>query len=53
MLKNLKYFLKPGEKAKSISGIYLGALLIENEYQDLFGKGHLYLTPNSPKAPLA
>ena len=62
-LKNLKYFLKPGEKAKSISGIYLGALLIENEYQDLFGltfeglaidyKGHLYLTPNSPKAPLA
>lgn len=62
-LKNLKYFLKPGEKAKSISGIYLGALLIENEYQDLFGltfeglaidyKGYLYLTPNSPKAPLA
>ncbi|AKB50101.1 Energy-conserving hydrogenase (ferredoxin), subunit D [Methanosarcina barkeri str. Wiesmoor] len=62
-LKNLRYFLKPGEKPKSISGIYLCALLIENEYQDLFGltfeglaidyKGHLYLTPNSPKAPLA
>jgi hypothetical protein len=46
-----------------MSGIYLCALLIENEYQDLFGltfeglaidfKGHLYLTPNSPKTPLA
>jgi Ni,Fe-hydrogenase III component G len=62
-LKNLRYFVKPGEKPKSISGIFLCALLIENEYQDLFGltfdglaidyKGHLYLTPNSPKAPLA
>jgi len=62
-LKNLRYFVKPGEKPKSVSGIYLCALLIENEYQDLFGltfdglaidyKGHLYLTPNSPKAPLA
>jgi Ni,Fe-hydrogenase III component G len=62
-LKNLRYYVKPGEKPKSISGIYLTALLIENEYQDLFGltfdglaidyKGHLYLTPNSPKAPLA
>lgn len=61
-LKNLRYFVKPGEKPKSVSGIYLCALLIENEYQDLFGltfeglaidyKGHLYLTPNSPKAPL-
>jgi Ni,Fe-hydrogenase III component G len=62
-LKNLRYFVKPGEKPKSMSGIYLCALLIENEYQDLFGltfdglaidyKGHLYLTPNSPKSPLA
>lgn len=62
-LKNLRYFVKPGETPKSMSGIYLCALLIENEYQDLFGltfeglaidyKGHLYLTPNSPKAPLA
>ena len=62
-LKNLRYYLKPGEKPKSVSGIYLCALLIENEYQDLFGltfeglaidyKGHLYLTPNSPKTPLA
>ncbi len=62
-LKNLRYFVKPGEKPKSVSGIYLCALLIENEYQDLFGltfeglaidyKGHLYLTPNSPKTPLA
>ena len=62
-LKNLRYFVKPGEKPKSVSGIYLCALLIENEYQDLYGltfeglaidyKGHLYLTPNSPKAPLA
>jgi ech hydrogenase subunit D len=62
-LKNLRYFVKPGEKPKSVSGIYLCALLIENEYQDLFGltfdglaidyKGHLYLTPNSPKHPLA
>ena len=62
-LKNLRYFVKPGEKPKSVSGIYLCALLIENEYQDLFGltfeglaidyKGYLYLTPNSPKAPLA
>jgi len=62
-IKNLRYFVKPGEKPKSISGILLSALLIENEYQDLFGltfeglaidyKGHLYLTPNSPKAPLA
>jgi ech hydrogenase subunit D len=61
-LKNLRYFVKPGEKPKSISGIFLCGLLIENEYQDLFGltfdglaidyKGHLYLTPNSPKAPL-
>jgi ech hydrogenase subunit D len=62
-IKNLRYFVKPGEKPKSVSGIYLCALLIENEYQDLFGltfdglaidyKGHLYLTPNSPKSPLA
>ena len=62
-IKNLRYFVKPGEKPKSMSGIYLCALLIENEYQDLFGltfdglaidyKGHLYLTPNSPKSPLA
>ena len=62
-LKNLRYFVKPGENPKSVSGIYLCALLIENEYQDLFGltfdglaidyKGHLYLTPNSPKTPLA
>ena len=62
-LKNLRYFVKPGEKPKSVSGNYLCALLIENEYQDLYGltfeglaidyKGHLYLTPNSPKAPLA
>ena len=62
-LKNLRYFVKSGEKPKSVSGIYLCALLIENEYQDLFGltfdglaidfKGHLYLTPNSPKTPLA
>jgi len=62
-LKHLRYFVKPGEKPKSVSGIYLCALLIENEYQDLFGltfeglaidyKGHLYLTPNSPKTPLA
>ncbi len=62
-LRNLRYFVKPGENPKSVSGIYLCALLIENEYQDLFGltfeglaidyKGHLYLTPNSPKAPLA
>ena len=63
VLKTLRYFVKPSEKPKSMSGIYLCALLIENEYQDLFGlvfeglaidfKGHQYLTPNSPKTPLA
>jgi ech hydrogenase subunit D len=59
---NLRINVIAQEKLPSISRIYAGAFLIENEYQDLYGfrfenltidyKGRLYLTPDSPQNPL-
>lgn len=61
-LKNIRVIVPIGEAAYSISNIYPSAFLIENETQDLFGlkflnltidyKGKLYLTDDSPKAPM-
>lgn len=62
-LKHLRFTVDAGAVLKSISSIYPAALLIENEYQDLYGfkyegllvdyKGRLYLAENSPKTPMA
>jgi ech hydrogenase subunit D len=61
-LLNIRINAIQQEKLPSISNIYSGAFLIENEYQDLYGltfenltidyHGRLYLTPDSPKQPL-
>lgn len=60
---NLRINVLTQERLPSISTIYPGAFLIENEYQDLYGfkfenltidyKGRLYLTSDSPENPLA
>ncbi len=62
-MKHLRILIEPFDKVKSISGIYAAALLIENEYQDLYGfeftdilidyKGHLYLSKSAAKTPWA
>lgn len=61
-LFNIRINARQLEKLPSISPIYSGAFLIENEYQDLYGlkyenltidyQGRLYLTQDSPKQPL-
>jgi ech hydrogenase subunit D len=61
-LFNIRINVISQEKLQSISSIFTGAFLIENEYQDLYGfkfenlvidyHGRLYLTPDSPKQPL-
>ena len=62
-LKHLRFTVTPDHKIQSFSKIFPSALLIENEYQDLYGieykdliidyKGALYLAADGPKAPLA
>lgn len=59
---NLRINVIQKENIPSISNIFPGAFLIENEYQDLYGfkfenltidyNGRLYLTPDSPKNPM-
>lgn len=61
-MKHVRIKVKPDDVIKSISSLYPAALLIENEYKDLYGfdfeglivdyKGHLYLAENAPKAPM-
>lgn len=62
-MKNLKVMVEKDSTVKSISTLYPGAFLIENEVQDLFGltfegltidyKGKLYMVPGGPEKPLA
>lgn len=62
-MKHLRFTITPDHKIQSFSKIFPSALLIENEYQDLYGieykdliidyKGALYLAGDAPKAPLA
>lgn len=61
-LSHIRILIKPDDVIKSISSIYPSALLIENEYKDLYGfefegllidyKGNLLLAENSPKTPM-
>jgi ech hydrogenase subunit D len=61
-IKNLRTVVEPKATVKSISHIYPAALLIENEFQDLYGlhfsdllidyKGRLYLATNAPETPM-
>lgn len=61
-MKNLRFTVEPKASIKSISSIFPSALLIENEYQDLYGltfegliidyKGRLYLAENAPETPM-
>lgn len=61
-LFNVRIHADVKDKIKSISKIFPAAFLMENEIQDLYGnsyedlivdyKGKLYLTENSPKAPM-
>lgn len=61
-MKNIRFTAAAGENVKSISNVYKGAFLIENEIQDLFGidfddlsvnyKGRLYMAEEGPKAPM-
>lgn len=60
---HLKVTLRPGEPIRSISGLYLAAVLAENELQDMFGltvhglaidyRGKLLLAEGAPVAPLS
>lgn len=62
-IKNIKVNLAEGDEVESISHVYPGAFLIENEIQDLYGikfnnltidyKGRLYMTSKSPVAPMS
>lgn len=61
-LYNIRFHANVTDKIKSISKVFPAAFLMENEIQDLYGnsfeglivdyKGKLYLTENSPKAPM-
>jgi Ni,Fe-hydrogenase III component G len=61
-MSHIRILIKPDDVIKSVSSIYPSALLIENEYKDLYGfnfegllidyKGHLLLSEKSPKTPL-
>lgn len=62
-MKHLRFAVNASDTIKSVSSIFPAALLVENEYQDLYGfkfegllvdyKGKLYLAESSPKAPMA
>lgn len=61
-VKDLRIIVKPEDTIISISPVFPSALLIENEYQDLYGfkfdgllidyKGNLLLAASSPKTPM-
>lgn len=61
-LKNLRIVINAGDTVKSVSAVFPAALLIENEYQDLYGfkfegllvdyRGRLYLAEKSPEVPM-
>lgn len=61
-MKNLRVLVEQAATVSSISSVYPSALLIENEFQDLYGlkfegllidyKGRLYLAENAPKTPM-
>lgn len=61
-MKHLRILIKPEDVIKSVSSIYPSALLIENEYKDLYGfnfegllidyKGNLLLSERGPKTPM-
>lgn len=61
-MKNLRFTVDSKASVKSISSVFPSALLIENEYEDLYGftfegllidyKGRLYLAENAPKTPM-
>lgn len=62
-MRNLKATVEKDANLKSISTLFPGAFLIENEIQDLFGltfegltidyKGKLYMVPDGPQKPMA
>lgn len=62
-MRNIKVTVSKDAHVKSISTLYPGAFLIENEVQDLFGltfegltidyKGKLYMVPDGPEKPMA
>jgi ech hydrogenase subunit D len=62
-MRNLKVMVEKDDNVKSISTIYPGAFLIENEVQDLFGltfegltidyKKKLFMVPGGPEKPMA
>lgn len=61
-MSHIRILIKPEDVIKSVSSIYPSALLIENEYKDLYGfefegllidyKGNLMLAERSPKTPM-
>lgn len=61
-MSHIRILIKADDIIKSISSIYPSALLIENEYKDLYGfnfegllidyKGHLMLSEKAPKTPM-
>lgn len=61
-MNHIRILFKPEDVIKSVSAIYPSALLIENEYKDLYGfefegllidyKGNLLLAEKSPKTPM-
>jgi ech hydrogenase subunit D len=61
-ISHIRILIKPEDVVKSISSIYPSALLIENEYKDLYGfeyegllidyKGNLLLAEKSPRTPM-
>lgn len=61
-MKHIRILINPEDIIKSVSSIYPSALLIENEYKDLYGfnfegllidyKGNLLLSEKAPKTPM-
>ncbi|ERI94903.1 respiratory-chain NADH dehydrogenase, subunit [Clostridiales bacterium oral taxon 876 str. F0540] len=61
-MSHIRILIKSEDVIKSVSSIYPSALLIENEYKDLYGfnfegllidyKGHLMLSDKAPDTPM-
>lgn len=61
-MRHLQVLVSPGQTVPSISGIYFGAFLAENEMKDQFGlnvtglpidyQGRLFLSEQAPVAPM-
>ncbi|MGE5561145.1 MAG: NADH-quinone oxidoreductase subunit C [Chloroflexota bacterium] len=61
-MQHLRLHVQPGSELPSISPVYPGAFLAENELQDFLGlkvtglpidyHGHLFLTEDAPVAPM-